>query len=31
MVALLALLANGGLRLAERAVRRTDIDIILPV
>lgn len=31
MVALLALLANGGLRLAERAVRRTDITIVLPV
>ena len=31
MVALLALLANGGLRLAERAVRRTDIDVVLPV
>jgi len=31
LVALLALLANGGLRLAERAVRRTDIGIVLPV
>ena len=31
LVALLALLANGGLLLAERAVRRTDIGIVLPV
>ena len=31
LVALLALVANGGLRLAERAVRRTDINVVLPV
>ena len=31
LVALLALAANGGLRLAERAVRRTDINVVLPV
>jgi len=31
LVALLALAANGALRLAERAVRRTDINVVLPV
>lgn len=31
MAALLALIANGGLRLAERAVRRADIAVVLPV